>query len=80
MHDMYSPLINRRLDYGYVKNFLETAGFEKVQRIKDHPELFIRAIKSDYEHYKSKWLLQQPQPPFWFQRHQSRLTRYLIKK
>ncbi len=44
VHDAHAPLINRRLNYEYVKGFLERGGF-KVTRTIDHTELFIRADK-----------------------------------
>lgn len=45
LHDMLAPLINRRLEYDYVKINLERGGFQDVFRTVNHTELFIRGIK-----------------------------------
>ena len=44
-HDIYSPLLNRRLEFDYVKKVLEENGFTDVTRTVVHTELNIRAVK-----------------------------------
>lgn len=78
LHDYYSPLINRRLDYSYVKGFLENRGFELVERNKKHPELFIRAVKSKTSDVINHFL-PEPQAPFWFQRDLGSLKKIYVK-
>lgn len=46
-HDLYAPLINRRLEFEAVKADLEAAGFTDITRTVQHTELFIRAVKGD---------------------------------
>jgi len=68
LHDMYAPLINRRLEYSYVEKFLREAGFDDVVRTIDHTEIFIRAIRGNFDEYNRYWLLPPKRPPYWFQR------------
>lgn len=65
LHDMLAPLINRRLEYDFVKTHLERRGFQDVFRTVNHTELFIRGIMGEkstlekYIHYKTNnnhWL------------------------
>ncbi len=67
-HDIYAPLVNRRLEYDYVKKAIEAQGFVDVTRTVDHTELFIRALKGDVDGYRTRWLLPRARPPYWFQR------------
>jgi 2-polyprenyl-3-methyl-5-hydroxy-6-metoxy-1,4-benzoquinol methylase len=67
-HDLYAPLINRRLDYDYVKKFLEEKGLHSIERTIDHTELFIRAFKGNVDHIK-KYILQKKSKPYWFERY-----------
>lgn len=67
-HDIYAPLINRRLEFDQVKQILQDYGFEAVSRTLKHTELFIRAVKGDAEAFLSEWALPACQPPYWFQR------------
>lgn len=70
VHDIYAPLINRRLDYDYVRKFLESRGFGDVTRTIDHTELFVRAIRINaVRDYHEKWILPRRKPPYWFQRY-----------
>ena len=68
MHDVYAPMINRRLDYAYVKRFLEALGFIDVTRTIDHTEIFVRAVKDFSEHLRGSFL-PPSSAPFWFQHH-----------
>ncbi len=45
-HDIFAPLLNRRLDFSYMKKALEDLGFTDVTRTTKSPELFIRAVKT----------------------------------
>lgn len=66
-HDIYAPLINRRLDWDIVRSQLRDLGFADVERTVDHSELFIRAFRAPRQHYEP-WLLPAAKPPYWFQR------------
>lgn len=70
-HDAYAPLINRRLDYDYVHDFIKQRGFEDIVRTIDNTEIFIRAIKGNAKEYYGKWLLPKKKPPYWFHHHNS---------
>lgn len=67
MHDLYAPLINRRLEFDQVRGRLEVAGFCDVERTIDHTELFVRAFKGKgaKEQYE-KYLLPPAKAPYWF--------------
>ena len=67
-HDFYAPLINRRLDFSYVKDFLSKRGMHSIERTIDHTELFIRAFKGDANELK-KHVLPKKTKPFWFERY-----------
>ncbi|MGE0022662.1 MAG: hypothetical protein AB7S70_03410 [Hyphomicrobium sp.] len=67
-HDLYAPLINRRLEFDYVLDFLAERGFKDIVRTVDHTELFVRALRGDVETYKTNWILPKKAPPYWFQR------------
>jgi 2-polyprenyl-3-methyl-5-hydroxy-6-metoxy-1,4-benzoquinol methylase len=69
MHDIFAPLLNRRLEFDYLDSFLKKEGFIDVVRTLDHPELFIRAIKNNKEDYYKNWFLPKKQKPFWFERY-----------
>lgn len=71
VHDVYAPLVNRRLDYPYVEQFLTSCGFAEVTRTIDHTELFVRALKGDLREWHDRWVLPKKQSPYWFQHHQS---------
>ena len=44
-HDMYSPLLNRRFDFSFIKKVLEDNGFTDVIRTINDTELYVRAVK-----------------------------------
>lgn len=67
-HDIYAPLVNRRLDFNYVKDFLSKRGMHSIVRTIDHTELFIRAFKGDARELK-KYVLPKKTKPFWFERY-----------
>ena len=69
MHDVYAPLINRRLEWDDVRSFLEQQGFTDIVRTIPHTELFIRAMKGDPNERYQKWVLPQVQAPFWFEQY-----------
>ncbi len=68
MHDIYAPLINRRLEYSDVKTFLTQEGFSDIERTLDHTELFIRAFRGKKGGYQ-QWILPKKKAPFWFERY-----------
>ncbi len=68
VHDIYAPLINRRLDFEYVEGFLRKRGFGVIERTKDHPEIWIRAVKAESDEAIAPYKLPYPQSPFWFER------------
>ena len=45
-HDIYAPLLNRRLEFDQVKKMLEESGFTDVTRTVKDTELYIRAVKT----------------------------------
>jgi 2-polyprenyl-3-methyl-5-hydroxy-6-metoxy-1,4-benzoquinol methylase len=67
-HDIYAPLINRRLEFGPLKEHLERLGFMDVRRTIAHTELFVRALKGSPSQYEP-WLLPPKKAPYWFQHH-----------
>lgn len=69
LHDIYAPLVNRRLEFETVKISLEDCGFKDIVRTIDHTELFIRALKGNVSKYYENWLLPKKKPPYWFLHH-----------
>lgn len=67
VHDVYAPLINRRLEFGEVRDILQLQGFSHIERTIDHTELFIRAVKGS-RNLDQQWLLPKKSGPVWFQR------------
>ena len=65
VHDVYAPLINRRLEYDQIEKMLRELGFSQIFRTIDYTELFIRAIKGSADY--SAYTLQPKKPPYWFQ-------------
>ncbi len=66
-HDLLAPLVNRRLEWDYVREFLLERGFPEVTRTIDHTELFVRAAKNPQA--LESFALPPKDPPFWFQHH-----------
>ena len=69
LHDLYAPLINRRLQYNYLTELLKAKGFEDVTRTIEDTDLFVRAIKSASQEFYRDWALQKKGPPYWFHRY-----------
>lgn len=67
-HDAYAPLINRRLEFDYVKKFLEDRGFTGVVRTVDYTELFIRSFKGSGAEVEP-YLLPPSEDPVWIFHH-----------
>ena len=67
--DAVSPTINDRYRFGEVKAWLAELGFVDVVATIPTTELFVRALRTraPYDPY----LLEQPQPPFWYERYAS---------
>lgn len=66
VHDFYAPLINRRLEFDYIKRALENQGFFEVTRTIAHTEIFVRAAKG--RHTDNMESLSPKSPPYWFER------------
>lgn len=64
-HDIFSPLLNRRLDYNYVKKMLEDHGFTDVTRTIQHGELTIRAVKGKMREEDRAMLIKRDNNPYW---------------
>ena len=80
-HDKLAPLINRRLEFPYVRDLLLDLGFSKVELTKEQEpswseaketgrtrNLFIRAIKGNASELE-KVLLPNAKPSYWFWRY-----------
>ncbi|MCD6063096.1 MAG: hypothetical protein K0R82_1007 [Flavipsychrobacter sp.] len=67
-HDIYSPLLNRRLDFDYVKELLEKNGFTDVQRTVNHANLHIRARKIPVNHSDDAYITNTVAEP-WFMKY-----------
>ncbi|GAA4464415.1 hypothetical protein GCM10023093_14700 [Nemorincola caseinilytica] len=65
-HDIYSPLLNRRLDYSYVKKMLEDNGFTDVTRTVQSTEITVRAVKGKLAPADRDMLLHPASNPPWF--------------
>jgi SAM-dependent methyltransferase len=69
LHDLYAPLINRRFEFGDIRDALKGAGFTDITRTIQHTELFIRAVKGDAADLHHRWFLPVKAPPYWFSHH-----------
>jgi ubiquinone/menaquinone biosynthesis C-methylase UbiE len=65
-HDIYSPLLNRRLDYSYVKKMLEDNGFTDVTRTIQNGEITVRAVKGAMRPEDRDMLLHPASNPAWY--------------
>ncbi len=68
-HDLFAPLLNRRLEYGYVKKMLEDNGFTDVTRTINCGELTIRAVKGRIKPEDEKMILHPEKNPWWVERY-----------
>lgn len=69
-HDIYAPLINRRLEYSTVQKMLTERGFSNICRTIDHSELFIRGIKEKNQgDFPQDFILPRAVRPYWFERY-----------
>jgi SAM-dependent methyltransferase len=69
LHDLYSPLVNRRFDFADLRERLRALGFGDITRTIDHTELFVRAVKAPDARAVAPWLLPRKRPPYWFTHH-----------
>jgi hypothetical protein len=69
VHDMYAPLINRRLEFQQVEALLRGHGFTDIVRTIDGTELFIRAMTAQSKARNQAYILPRRLPPYWFQHH-----------
>jgi SAM-dependent methyltransferase len=65
--DALSPTINTRHTYEQVHSWLAVEGFPNVERMIEHSELFVRALRKPEA--ISHYLLAAPRPPYWFERY-----------
>lgn len=65
-HDIYSPLLNRRLEFGYLKTLLEQHGFTDVVRTVNHTELHIRARKAPVNKADDAYILPKHDRQAWY--------------
>lgn len=63
-HDIYAPLVNRRLEWQQMVNILKNKGFSRVDRTIEHSELFIRATKD----FDANSFSPKVKPPYWFEK------------
>jgi len=65
-HDIFSPLLNRRLDYDNVKKMLEENGFAYVTRTIQNGEITVRAVKGAIRPEDDKMILHPESNPAWY--------------
>lgn len=65
-HDMFAPLLNRRMEFDYVKKILEEKGFTDVTRTVNHTELHVRAVKSKMRPEDKEMILTPADNPAWY--------------
>ena len=65
-HDMYSPLLNRRFEYSFIKKTLEDNGFTDVMRTINSTELYVRAVKKAIAPGDEAMIGHTPQKEHWF--------------
>ena len=70
-HDIYSPLLNRRLEYSYVQKMLEDNGFTDITRTVKSTELHIRAVKKGLSPADKLMLLSPENNTSWMQKYTS---------
>ena len=68
-HDLFSPLLNRRFEYSYIKKALEDNGFTDVIRTVNNTELYVRAVKKAMNPADKPMVGHTPQKELWFARY-----------
>jgi 2-polyprenyl-3-methyl-5-hydroxy-6-metoxy-1,4-benzoquinol methylase len=68
-HDIFAPLLNRRLEFDYVKKMLEDNGFTNVTRTVKSTELYIRATKGQLKPEDKDMLLSPEDSKHWAERY-----------
>ena len=64
-HDIYAPLLNRRLEFDQVKKMLEENGFTEVVRTVKDTELYIRAVKTSVNPGDKEMLIKSENNTHW---------------
>ncbi len=64
-HDLFSPLLNRRFEYSYIKKLLEDNGFTDVTRTVKDTELYVRAVKKAINPADKPFIGHTPQNEPW---------------
>lgn len=67
LFDLFSPLINDRLDRSVVAAWLAELGFGDVEPTIDDTEIYLRALRNRGTTLPRRPL---PRPPYWFERYQ----------
>ncbi len=70
MHDIFSPLLNRRLEFDYVKKQLEDFGFTDIVRTNNSTEIHVRAVKGTDSTHIKEYFLMPFQGESWMQHHE----------
>ncbi len=65
-HDIFSPLLNRRLEFSQVKKILEDNGFTDVTRTVQSTEITVRAVKGAMRPEDRAMLLHPASNPAWY--------------
>ncbi len=68
-HDLFSPLLNRRFDYSFIKKVLEDNGFTDVTRTVNNTELYVRAVKKAILPADKPFVGHTPQKEQWLSRY-----------
>jgi len=68
VHDIYSPLINRRYEFTEIKDMLETLGFTNIERPIEHSEVWVTAVKGEDAEIVRRYGLPKHPAPYWFER------------
>jgi 2-polyprenyl-3-methyl-5-hydroxy-6-metoxy-1,4-benzoquinol methylase len=68
-HDIFAPLLNRRLEYDYVKKMLEENGFTDVTRTVQSGEITVRAVKGRMKAEDKDMILHPQSNPPWSARY-----------
>jgi 2-polyprenyl-3-methyl-5-hydroxy-6-metoxy-1,4-benzoquinol methylase len=68
-HDIYAPLLNRRLEFDYVSKMLQDNGFVDIVRTVKSPELHIRATKGKTNEADKPMLLPSVAAEPWYSKY-----------
>lgn len=69
LHDLYAPLINRRVTFEQVADMLKEKSFVEFLRTVNHTEVFLRAVKGAKGEDLDKALIYSATKQHWFSRY-----------